>query len=52
MADRFAQRRDEPPSAGDRYARESFTFRRMKPRQIWQILIALAVLILVAVLLM
>lgn len=27
--------RDVPPAAGDRFARESFTFRRMTPKQIW-----------------
>lgn len=27
--------KDQPPSAGDRYARESFTLRRMTRKQIW-----------------
>lgn len=37
--------RDEPPSGGDRYARESFTWRRMQPRHIWALAIAAAVLV-------
>lgn len=27
--------RDDPPTEGDRFARESFTWRTMKPWQIW-----------------
>ena len=27
--------RDNPPTEGDRFARESNTWRRMKPYQIW-----------------
>ncbi|HEX6267246.1 MAG TPA: hypothetical protein VFZ81_10155 [Burkholderiales bacterium] len=26
---------DDPPAAGDRFARESFTLRRMRPWQVW-----------------
>ena len=38
--------RDDPPAAGDRFARESFTFRRMTRRQIWALgAIALGVLV-------
>lgn len=31
--------RDVPPSGGDSYARESFTWRRMRPWQIWTLAI-------------
>lgn len=31
--------RDVPPSGDDSYARESFTWRRMRPWQIWTLLI-------------
>jgi hypothetical protein len=46
MNEQSAKGRNEPLSEGDRYARKSFTWRRMEPRRIWQILLALAVFIL------
>lgn len=36
--------RDEPPTEGDPYARESFTWRRMQPWRIWTLAIAAVVL--------
>jgi len=35
--------RDIPPSGGDSYARESVTWRRMRPWQIWTLAIVSAV---------
>lgn len=32
--------RDDPPAGGDQFARESNTWRRMKPYQIWTSVIA------------
>lgn len=32
--------RDDPPAGGDKFARESNTWRRMKPYQIWASVIA------------
>lgn len=37
--------RDNPPTEGDRFARESNTWRTMKPYQIWAAVIAAAALI-------
>lgn len=37
--------RDVPPSGGDSYARESFTWRRMRPWQIWTLAIVAVVFV-------
>ena len=37
--------RDNPPAGGDRFARESNTWRRMKPYPIWASVIAAAAFI-------
>lgn len=42
--DTHSHARDEPPTEGDPYARESFTWRRMQPWQIWTLAIAAVVL--------
>lgn len=41
--------RDEPPTEGDPYARESFTWRRMRPWQIWAVGVAGIVLAILGV---
>lgn len=33
------------PNRGDRFARESFTFRRMRPWQLWSLLIVIGLLV-------
>jgi hypothetical protein len=40
---------DHPPARGDKYARESFTLRRMAPWQLWSISIACAIVVIAAV---
>lgn len=42
--DPHSQVRDEPPTGRDPYARESFTWRRMQPWQIWALAIAAIIL--------
>lgn len=38
--------RDVPPTGGDSYARESFTWRRMRPWHIWTlVIVAVAVVV-------
>lgn len=37
--------RDVPPRGGDSYARESFTWRRMRPWQIWTLAIVAVVVV-------
>ena len=39
--------RDEPPTEGDRFARESFTWRSMKRWQIWTAAIAAAAFVII-----
>ena len=39
--------RDNPPTEGDRFARESNTWRRMQPWQIWTAAVAAVVLVIV-----
>lgn len=47
--DVHSRTRDEPPTEGDRYARESFTWRRMQPWRIWALLISAVVLAILGV---
>jgi hypothetical protein len=44
--------RDDPPAGGDRYARESFTWRRMQPWQIWTAAIGAGVFVIVGLILL
>ena len=40
---------EHPVARGDKFARESFTFRRMAPWQLWSISIACAAVVVAAV---
>lgn len=44
-----AHERDQPPSENDSYARTSFTWRRMETWQIWALLIAAIIIVILGI---